>query len=90
MGTSDSGERVKLSLERAEAMIAPGERVHTLRSTGQGLFIGAEWLRADLLAAMREAPALDLSGEVATAMGHGLAVLTDGSWLFVDTRGGAQ
>lgn len=81
-GSTD--ERVTLTFEEAEAMLADGDLVHTMRSAGN-LVIGADWPRADLLAAMREAPSIQLAGPAATQMGHGLAVQVDG-WLFVKTR----
>jgi len=74
-------ERVILDVVDAMAMLPEGDRIHTFR--GPGILIGADWDREDIVNAIKKYGA-ELSGAMATALGHGLA-LNDGSWLFIET-----
>jgi hypothetical protein len=77
-------ERVTLTVEEAIAMLAEGEIVHTFRG-GNGIILGADWNRADVLRAICETDRRELSGELATAMKHGLCINSGGP-LFIATR----
>lgn len=66
-------ERVQLTPEQLDAMMPEGEYVHTFVQAGQ-MLLGADWKRAEILAAAREHGA-ELSGEQATAMKHGAVIL---------------
>jgi len=76
-------ERVKLSPEELDAMMPPGEYVHTIMQGGPVL-IGADWKRSEIIEAARRGA--ELSGEAATAMKHGAVVWdNDGDPVFVET-----
>jgi hypothetical protein len=83
-----SDERVYLTVEQALAMLPEGERVHTFRGGG-AMMIGCDWDRADIEMAIRETDHRELSGQVATAMKHGLCIKEGGTALFVATKEGA-
>lgn len=82
-------EQVLLSYDEAAALLPDGERVHTFLDGGLAL-IGADWDRADILALLREADCLEVTGPQAQAMGHGLVAwrTTDGRQqpVFIETR----
>ncbi|MBK8188838.1 MAG: hypothetical protein IPK79_00125 [Vampirovibrionales bacterium] len=77
------GDRVCLSKEDAIAMIAPGESVHVVSNVGN-IFIGADWLRADVIAQIYECVPEE-AGPIATAEGYGLVIYVDGAPYFVKT-----
>lgn len=66
-------ERVKLTPGELDAMMPPGEYVHTFMQSGSAILIGCDWKRADILKAAADGVA-ELSGEQATAMKHGAVV----------------
>jgi len=72
----------ELSIDEALAMIAEGDKVHTLL----GMF-GADWDRPSLEQLVRTTSCRRKAGGTAAAMGHKLAVVTeDGKWLYVQTK----
>lgn len=78
-----------LTPEEAIALLPEGENIHTFRSGG-GLMLGADWSRAGVLEAIRNSPSRRPAGPAASAMGHGLAFMHRGDWLFVETVKEAQ
>lgn len=61
-------------------------RVHTYRQAGGGgPLIGADWGHEKILAAIQK-HGVELAGEVATAMKHGLTLCDDTGWLFIATK----
>jgi hypothetical protein len=78
------GDRVFLTFEEAEKMLPDGEWVHTFRGGGM-MMIGADWKRKDILDALKEYKP-ELSGEMATSMGHGLVLEDKMGYLFIATR----
>jgi hypothetical protein len=84
---ADRHRRVQLTYEQAVAMLPDGEQVHTFLDGGLAL-IGADWDREQVLALLRTG-APEMSGEQATAMGHGLvAFRPDAGPVFIETRPG--
>lgn len=73
-----------MNADEAIALLPEGETIHTMLGGG-GFMCGADWSRDALLDAIRKSPTLRRSGEFASAIGHGLAVNHNGSWLFVET-----
>lgn len=72
----------KITPEEAEALLPPGEHVHTFMQGGPVL-IGCDRSRKSILALFQKyAP--QLSGETAARMKHGLVVVEDGP-LFIET-----
>jgi hypothetical protein len=79
-----SGEpREFVSYDRAVAMLPDKERVHTFRG-GMGMMLGCDVDKPDLLKIMKaNEQTLELSGDMAASMGHGLVVFHDG-YLFIE------
>ena len=77
-------ERVKLTMEEASALLPDGDRIHTFLSL-PGMLIGADWDRQDLLDHFAK-HGVELAGEQATAMNHGLTFNDGEKWIFVATR----
>lgn len=73
-----------LPLEVAVGMITENKYVHTFRQGGM-IIIGADWERDDLISAM-EKHGVQLAGEQATQMGHGLCLKDDRGFLFIETK----
>jgi len=68
-------ERVTLTPEQLDAMMLPGEEVHTFMQAGS-VILGAHWNRKEILDAARKNGA-ELSGETATKMLHGAVTWDD-------------
>lgn len=79
-------DRRLLTFAEAEALLPAGETVHTFRS-GRGLMLGADWDKRSVLEALNKAETIDVSGPVAQAMNHGLAINDEHGWLFIETMG---
>lgn len=77
-----------LTIEEATALLPDGETIHTFYSTGMCL-VGGDWDRADILQKLVEVDKIELAGDFARSMGHGLAVYKDGAKLidvlFIET-----
>lgn len=91
--TDKEQARVKLTVEQLDALMPCGEYVHTLKQMGEApVLLGLDAPR-ELLLAMADKWGAELSGEIATAMGHGAVIKTDlFGPVFVATRqeGGAK
>lgn len=89
-GETMSEDRFILTFDEAIAMLPEGEHIHTFVSSG--FLIGADWMREEIIDGFRNAPdgGLQLSGEVASSMGHGLCFwhgpIDKGRWVFVETK----
>ena len=75
--------RETLTNEQAVAMLPEGDDIHTFR-TGSGIMLGADWRRADILAAIDKHGA-EKAGPMAAGMNHGLVVTDDRGPLFIAT-----
>ena len=62
-----------ISADEAIAILPEGEYIHTFRESGLAL-IGADWLREEIIELIRKSDCLELTGEGARSMGHGLAI----------------
>ena len=76
-------ERVKLTKDQAIAMLAPEGQIHTFRQAGPAI-LGADWDREDIIKAIEKHPP-ELSGKQATAMQHGMVLLDEHGYLFIET-----
>lgn len=79
-------DRVMLSQEEAEAMLPGGDEIHTFRQGGPGMLIGADWDRIRLIEHMKKYEPVELSGEIATNMGHGMVLQDGNGFLFIATK----
>jgi hypothetical protein len=73
-------KRVFLTVKALDALMTPGNMVHTFASPTSNLLFGADWPRALLLAAAEKYGA-ELAGADATAMHHGAVV-----WIILDEK----
>lgn len=80
-----------LTIEEATALLPDSDTIHTFYSTGVCL-VGADWDRADILQELAEVDKIELAGDSARSMGHGLAAYRDGAKLidvlFIETDKG--
>lgn len=83
-----SERRVFISPTQADELMPEGERVHTfMQAHGQpGLvLLGADRERSDLLDLAKDGK-VELAGEEATKMKHGLVAHTEHGWVFIATK----
>lgn len=75
----------KITKEQAVSLIGEGDIIHTFRNGG-GMVFGADWGRESLIEAFEKYEStLELTGEGARRMGHGLAFRDNYGALFVET-----
>lgn len=77
-----------LTAEQAISLLPEGETIHTFY--GGVALIGAEWERQDVIDKLKSVDKIEIAGEFARRMGHGLAVYNDSAEylsdiLFVET-----
>lgn len=77
-----SEEQLTISFDEAVKLLPEGDTIHTFRNSGS-MLLGADWGREALLAAMRDTE-IHITGKAAQAMKHGLAIIHNGSWLFIE------
>jgi hypothetical protein len=77
-------DKAFITSEQAEAMIPDAEYIHTFRQGGPCL-IGADLERSKLLESFRKYK-VELSGEQATKMNHGIVFMDEHGPCFVETR----
>ena len=80
-----TNNKVFLSPEQAIEMMADGKEVHTFRNPN-GILIGADWPRDTLIEKFRREDNIELSGDLATKMNHGICVWDTDGPLFVATK----
>lgn len=77
------GKPTVITADQAVDLLPDGDDVHTFRGGGF-MVIGCDWRRASIIEALRSAPAIQLAGDVARGMRHGM-VIDDGGLLFIST-----
>jgi len=77
-------EKTFITFDRAVGMLPDGEYIHTFR-TGGPCLIGADHEREMLLRQLK-INRIELTGEVAQSMNHGIAIKDDHGWLFIETK----
>ena len=85
MGNDVSNKPQTIDYEAAVALLPDGDDVHTFRS-GAFSLVGADWKREKILALLKVADEIHVTGGMAQGMGHGMAVQDDYGWLFIATR----
>ena len=77
-----------LNAEEAIALLPETELIHTFYSTGICL-VGGDWDRADILQKLTEVDRIEIAGDSARSMKHGLAAYNNGARLedvlFIET-----
>jgi hypothetical protein len=81
-----SEERIVLSPADAIALLPDGDMIHTFRQGGPCL-IGADWEREKLIEALNKYE-VEVTGEMAQSMNHGMAFQDEYGWVFVETKKG--
>lgn len=81
--------KIYITKEQAASILPDGDTVHTFLNPGFGL-VGADWSREDILDKLEKSDILELAGDTARAMGHGLCAYdrppkTQGDLLFIET-----
>lgn len=81
--------RTYLTKEEAISVLPDGDSIHTFYNPGFGL-VGADWDRKDLVDKIMKSDLIELTGETARSMKHGIAVYNktttrQGDILFVET-----
>lgn len=81
--------RVLITPEQAIELLPDGEWIHTFNNLAFGL-IGADWTRDEVIEELRRCDTIEIAGNNARALGHGLAVYNSSTKLqsevlFVET-----
>ena len=80
--------RIFLTVEQAESVLPDGDSIHTSFNPGFGL-IGADWSRENIRNRLLLANRIEICGDNAKRMGHGICAYNDGcahnSVLFIET-----
>ena len=63
-----------VTAEQAMTALPDGDTIHTFFNPG-GALVGADWSRDDVQGAMERAENIELAGETAKGLGHGIAVI---------------
>lgn len=84
---SDIEERKKLTTEEAIDALSSGDSIHTFRGAGPAL-LGCSWDRSEVIDAIKKYGA-EISGQMATKMGHGIVIKDDSGHVFIETKKGA-
>jgi len=71
----DSENRLILTAEQAERILAPSESIHSYVQAGP-ILLGCDYSRQTALEQLRTASQLEIGGPGCRSMGHGLAVWT--------------
>ena len=82
----ESEQRVFLTYDEAVGMLPDGDTIHTFRS-GTGILLGVDHPRKSLLEKLK-AHKIELSGQLAKSMNHGIALIDDNGPLFIETNKG--
>ena len=77
-------EKVYITFEDAVELMVDDDYVHTFRNPA-GIMLGADHSRSELLDKMKRSK-LELAGEMATAMRHGLVMTDETGPLFIETK----
>lgn len=78
-------DRTTLPFDEAIALIPEGDTIHTIRQFGAST-LGADIPRAELMEKLKVAFLVKRAGAKSTRIGHGLALLDERGWLFVETK----
>lgn len=79
-----------ITYDQAVSILPDGEYVHTFINGGFGL-MGADWSREEILDKLQKSEVIELTGEKARSMGHGMCAYNkNAKWqsdlLFIETN----
>ena len=64
-----------ITAEEAADLLPDGDAIHTF--TGGGPLIGTDWDREEVLNKLKTSDKIEIAGETARGLGHGIAVYND-------------
>lgn len=76
MPETDEDERAPLTADAAIGALATTDRIHTFVNPA-GMLVGADWDRSDAEDYIRGASTIEIAGDMARGMGHGIAAWQD-------------
>lgn len=82
-------DEYKLTFQDAMALLPDKPAIHCIRNPVENVLVGADWSRAEVVAAIRRHGA-ERTGKAATSSGHGMAFRDEHGYVFVETRELAQ
>lgn len=65
-----------ISAEQAISLLPEGDEIHTFYNMPFGV-LGADWSRQDVIDKLNESDKIEITGEMARSMKHGIAVYND-------------
>jgi hypothetical protein len=74
-----------ITLEQAIDLLPDGKYVHTFQNPAGGMVMGCDCERSVIEKALAKAEEIHVAGDVARSMFHGIAIINDESWLFIET-----
>ena len=80
-----TNEKEIISLAEALKLLPEGDTIHTFRQSGR-LIVGADWERNELIEALTHAPEIQITGQQAQKMNHGLGIKDNMGYLFIKTK----
>ena len=82
-------ERIFIAADEALKMLPDGDTIHVFMNPAVDVLLGADWSRSDVIELLRRSQRIEIAGEHARKMNHGLAVQMgdkDRDCCFVETR----
>lgn len=78
-------DKRKITAAEAISLLNDGDYIHTFR-TATGMLLGCDWSRESIIEAITQFEStLELTGETARGMNHGIALLDNTGPLFIET-----
>lgn len=81
----DKTKKYHISVDFAKRCLPEGDEVHVMSPTGFGA-IGSDWSKEQVLAMIEDADDIQVSGAIATGMGHEIAVLKKNDIHFIESK----
>jgi hypothetical protein len=80
-----SDEAVFLTFDEALEMLPDGDYIHTFTNPAPSMFVGADWERNEIIKLLEHGQP-QLTGPVASGMGHGIVALDGNRFIFIETK----
>lgn len=79
-------ERIFINYDQALALLPDGETIHTVLNPIASVLIGADWSRESVLELLRTSPQIEMTGEMAQKINHGIAAVRGNDYVFIETK----
>jgi hypothetical protein len=74
-----------LTKEQAVELIGDRESIHTLVNPSPSILIGCDYSRKEIMEAIEQSHLIEVAGESAKSMGHGIVIWTsESNYMFVE------